>query len=97
MIKEATNDVLSAKTHGSLNHLDKKLNYTIVYIIENLYRMHEENGVNELTPKWNDALRESMKVLNSTKERTQTISDYIQYGEYLLDDMQLLKLHVLNI
>lgn len=36
-------------------------------------------------------------LLNSTKERTQTISDYIQYGEYLLDDMQLLKLHVLNI
>ena len=78
----------------------KETKYSVkqaIYIIENLYRIHEENGVNELTPKWNDALRESMKVLNSTKERTQTISDYIQYGEYLLDDMQLLILHVLNI
>ena len=78
----------------------KETKYSVkqaIYIIENLYRIHEENGVNELTPKWNDALRESMKVLNSTKERTQTISEYIQYGEYLLDDMQLLKLHVLNI
>ena len=78
----------------------KETKYSVkqaIYIIENLYRMHEENGVNELTSKWNDALRESMKVLNSTKERTQTISDYIQYGEYLLDDMQLLKLHVLSI
>ena len=37
--------------------------------------------------KWNDALRECMKVLISTKERPQTISDYIEYGKYLLSDM----------
>lgn len=58
--------------------------------------MHEEDSINELTPKWNDALRESMKVLNSTKERTQTISDYIEYGEYLLSNLQVLTLNVIK-
>ena len=77
----------------------KETKYSVnqaIYIIENLYRMHEENGINELTPKWNDALRESMKVLNLTKEKTQTISDYIEYGKYLLSDMQVLTLNVIQ-
>ena len=77
----------------------KETKYSVkqdIYIIENLYRMHEENGLNELIPKWHDALRESMKVLNSTKERTQTISDYIEYGKYLLSDMQVLTLNVIQ-
>ena len=68
-----------------------------IYIIENLYRMHEENALNELIPKWHDALRDSMEVLYSTKERTQTISDYIEYGEYLLSDMQVLTLNVISL
>ena len=77
----------------------KETKYSVkqaICIIENLYRIHEENGVNELTPKWNDALRESMKVLNSTEERTQTISDYIEYGEYLLSNLQVLTLNVIQ-
>lgn len=68
-----------------------------IYIIENLYRLHEENGVNELTPNWNNALKESMKTLTSIKEKTQTIYDYIEYGNYLLSDMQPLVLHKLNL
>ncbi len=77
----------------------KETKYSIkqaIYIIENLYRMHEEDGINELTTNWNDALRESMKALKSVKEKTQTIEDYIQYGEYLLSDMQVLMLNVIQ-
>ena len=76
----------------------KETKYSVrqaIYIIENLYRMHEENGLNELIPKWHDALRDSMEVLNSTEERTQTISDYIECGEYLLSDRQVLTLNVI--
>ena len=67
-----------------------------IYIIENLYRMHEENGLNELIPKWHDALRDSVEVLNSTKEKTQTIFDYIEYGNFLLSDTQILTLNVIK-
>lgn len=76
----------------------KETKYSVrqaVYIIENLYRMHEEDGLNELIPKWHDALRDSMEVLNSTEERTQTISDYIEYCEYMLSDTQVLTLNVI--
>lgn len=77
----------------------KQAKYSVkqaIYIIENLYRMHEEDRINELTPKWYDALEDSMKTLKSVKERTQTIADYIEYGEYLLSDMQVLKLNVIQ-
>ena len=42
----------------------KETKYSVrqaIYIIENLYRMHEEDGLNELIPKWHDALRDSME------------------------------------
>ena len=77
----------------------KQFKYSIkqsIYIIENLYRLHEENKVNELTPKWADALKESMKTLRKST-KNQTISDYIEYGEYLLSDMQILELNTINI
>ena len=77
----------------------KETKYSVeqaIYIIENLYKMHEDNAINELTPKWHEALIESMKVLNSTEERTQTISDYIEYGEYLLSNLQVLTLNVIK-
>ena len=48
----------------------KEFKYSIkqsIYIIENLYRLHEENKVNELTPKWADALKESMKTLRTKR------------------------------
>ena len=78
----------------------KETKYSVrqaIYIIENLYRMHEEDGLNELIPKWHDALRDSVEVLNSTKEKTQTISDYIEYGNYLLSDTQILTLNVIDL
>ena len=77
----------------------KETKYSVkqaIYIIENLYRMHEEDGLNELIPKWHDALRDSVEVLNLVKEKDQTISDYIEYGNYLLSDMQVLILNVIK-
>ena len=77
----------------------KETKYSVkqaIYIIENLYRMHEEDGLNELIPKWHDALRDSVEVLNLVKEKDQTISDYIEYGNYLLSDMQILTLNVIQ-
>ena len=77
----------------------KETKYSVkqaIYIIENLYIMHEDNALNELIPKWHDALRDSVEVLNSTKEKTQTISDYIEYGNYLLSDTQILTLNVIK-
>ena len=67
-----------------------------IYIIESLYMMHEDNALNELIPEWHDALRDSVEVLNSTKEKTQTISDYIEYGNFLLSDTQILTLNVIK-
>ena len=77
----------------------KETKYSVkqaIYIIENLYRMHEEDGLNELIPKWHDALRDSVEVLNLVKEKDQTFSDYIEYGKYLLSDMQVLTLNVIQ-
>ena len=77
----------------------KETKYSVkqaIYIIENLYRMHEEDGLNELIPKWHDALRDSVEVLNLVKEKDQTISDYIEYGNYLLSDTQVLILNVIK-
>lgn len=68
-----------------------------IYIIENIYRKHEEDGFNELIPSWYKALVDSLKVLNNAPNKNQTINDYIQYGNYLLDDMQLLQLHKMTL
>ena len=87
------------KEANNMINESKEFKYSIkqsIYIIENLYRLHEENKVNELTPKWADALKESMKTLRKST-KNQTISDYIEYGEYLLSDMQILELNTINI
>ena len=68
-----------------------------IYIIENIYRAHEEDGFNELIPSWHEALTKSVDVLKRIEHKTQTIEDYIDYGEYLLSDMQVLVLHTLKI
>ena len=63
------------------------------YIINNIYRAHEEDGFNELIPSWHNALIQSLSILKSVNNPEKNIIDYIRYAEYLLDDMQLLKLH----
>lgn len=67
-----------------------------IYIIENIYRAHEEDGFNELIPSWKKALEESMKTLQAS-EKTNTVTDYIEYCQYLFDTMQPLELHELSI
>lgn len=75
------------------------LKYTIkqaMYIIENIYRAHEEDGFNELVPSWYEALCEAKRTLVQS-EKTQTIEDYIEYCDYLLETMPILKLHTLSV
>jgi len=66
-----------------------------MYIIDNIYRAHEEDGFNELIPSWYQALIESMKTLQ-LQPKNKMIEDYIQYCNYLLEDMQVLELHYFN-
>lgn len=39
-----------------------------IYIIENIYRLHEEGGYNELIPKWHKALKDSLDSLYYAKK-----------------------------
>lgn len=66
-----------------------------IYVIENIYRAHEEDGFNELIPSWHHGLLDSLETLQSVTPKTQVVIDYIRYAEYLLDDMQLLEWHPL--
>lgn len=63
------------------------------FIINNIYRAHEEDGFNELIPSWHNALLQSLNILKSVNNPERNVKDYIRYAEYLLDDMQLLTLH----
>ena len=67
-----------------------------MYIIENIYRAHEEDNFNELIPSWYNALRESLEVLMSA-EPNRTVNDYIEYCNYLLETMPVLELHTIEI
>lgn len=112
MIFGAKNDEIFAKAlkevehYGSFMKEVNKMNestshhYTVkqaIYIIENIYRAHEEDGFNELIPSWYQGLIDSLDVLNRVTEKNQVILDYIRYAEYLLSDMQLLELHPLDL
>ena len=66
------------------------------YIIDNILRAHEKDGFNELIPSWHTALLDAMKTLKHA-ERTKTVEDYIERGEYLLRVMPPLELHRLEI
>lgn len=75
------------------------LKYTLkqaVYIVENIYRAHEEDGFNELVSSWYEALCEAKRTLIQS-EKTQTTEDYIEYCDYLLETMPILKLHTLSV
>ena len=112
MIFGAQNDEIFTKAlkevenYGSFMKEANKMNestshhYTVkqaFYIIENIYRAHEEDGFNELIPSWHQGLIDSLDTLNRVTEKNQDILDYISYAEYLLSDMQLLELHPLDL
>ena len=99
VMSEFENNYDFMKEVNKMVNESKETKYSVkqaIYIIESLYIMHEDNALNELIPKWHDALRDSVEVLNSTKEKTQTISDYIEYGNFLLSDTQILTLNVIK-
>lgn len=66
-----------------------------MYIIENIYRAHEEDGFNELVPSWYNALLKAKETLKRMKP-SRTVRDYLEYCNYLLETMPLLELHPLN-
>lgn len=83
----------------SANKIDDIIKRSI-YIIEYIYLLNEENGLDELAPKWYEAFLESMHVLRNVDSNCeigvgggyQTILDYISYGEYLLEVVEVLEL-----
>lgn len=102
IFKKAINEVENyGKFMNKVNTINENKNiYTVkqaIYIIENIYRAHEEDGFNELIPSWHQALVSSLNTLKNVEQRTETIEDYISYCEYLLSDMQILELHVLKL
>ena len=81
---------------NSLNESTDDYNALIkrsVYIIENIYRLHEEDGFNELIPSWKKALDTSYSILINAPQKTTVVVQYIEYAEYLLTDMDVLTLH----
>lgn len=55
-----------------------------IVIIENLYLLEEDRAIDEITPNWSEALQESLKTLRSIEDKSETVLDYIGYGEYLM-------------
>jgi hypothetical protein len=35
----------------------------IIYIVDNIYRAHEEDGFNELIPSWHKALNDCLSII----------------------------------
>ena len=68
-----------------------------VYIIENIYRSNEEDGVYELIPSWNHALKKAISTLEKATDYSdrELINQYIKYGEYLMRTMPAVTLHKL--
>lgn len=86
-----------------VNNIREETNYgckyslkQALYIVENIYRAHEEDNFNELVPSWYEALQEAMKTLKM-QEPSETVLEYIDYCEYLFDNMPLLELHPLEL
>lgn len=74
--------------------------YTIrqcYYIINNIYRLNEENEFNELLPSWYQALKECLSILNAVEDKDDVVGDYIHDANYLLNWMPVLTLHKFEI
>lgn len=89
-MKEADN---ITETHSNEKYSLKQC----YYIIDNIYRLHEEDGYNELLPSWHQALLDTLSVLKNCNEQTETTDNYIDYATYLLEDMPVLTVNELHI
>ena len=83
---------------NNITEIQRKAKYSLnqcYYIVNNIYRLHEEDGYNELLPSWHAALIDCLYVFQN-EEKTDTISSYIDEINYLLSDMQVIELHKLR-
>lgn len=67
-----------------------------IYIIENIYNLHYEDGFNELLPQWYDLLQKSLNELQGCGIADGTIKQYIETCEHLLQEMPVLELCVVS-
>lgn len=68
-----------------------------IYIIENIYNLHYEDGFNELLPEWHELLIQSIDVLKNSTIQDGTIQQYIETSQHLLQEMPVLELCVINV
>lgn len=80
-----------------MNHINESilvletntLLYKAKYIYEAFWKMHYEEGYNEITPKLYRLLKHAVTILNRNKEHVQ----YLGNIEEILNDFVILKLH----
>ena len=80
---------------NKFTEIDKHSKYSLkqcYYIIDNIYRLHEEDEFQELLPTWYQALLDTLYILRNCNTQTQTICNYIEYAIYLLENMTVLTL-----
>ena len=82
-----------------VNNLTEGSNYShynvkqAMYIIDNVYRCNEEDDINEMLPSWHQAIKQSIKTLESIENKEIYIERYIDTAYYLLEKMPILTLN----
>lgn len=66
-----------------------------IFIIENTYNLHYEDGFNELLPEWYELLLQSIDILKNSNLQDGTIKQYIETSQHLLQEMPVLELGVI--
>ena len=66
-----------------------------IFIIENTYNLHYEDGFNELLPEWYELLSQSIDILKNSNVQDGTIKQYIETSQHLLQEMPVLELGVI--
>lgn len=67
-----------------------------IFIIENIYNLHYEDGFNELLPEWYELLSQSIDILKNSNVQDGTIKQYIETSQHLLQEMPVLELGVIK-
>lgn len=72
--------------------------YMATYLIENIYRAHYEDEINEMLPHWADAVVDAVNRLKTYPETSgnEELSWYMEMGQYLLHEMPVLELHQIS-
>lgn len=81
--------------HEYYQRYDLQLNKAI-FIIENIHRLHYEDEFNEIPQSWYNALLEARQILEKCISKDETIEQYLKTSAFLLDELQILKLHKFN-